>query len=64
MKITIDSKWCKGCALCVRACKKGVLAIGEQRSSGGLHRLQDVRADLPRCLHRGHQGIRGGQNHA
>ena len=35
MKITIDSKWCKGCALCVRACKKGVLAIGEQRSSGG-----------------------------
>ncbi|MFR6424346.1 MAG: ferredoxin family protein [Oscillospiraceae bacterium] len=74
MKITIDSKWCKGCALCVRACK-GVLAIGEQRSSGALpdavcpepgclHRLQDVRAYLPRCLHRGRQGIRGGQNRA
>ena len=35
MKISIDPKWCKGCALCVRACKKGVLAIGGERSRGG-----------------------------
>ena len=35
MKITIDSAWCKGCALCVRACKKGVLEIGHERSRGG-----------------------------
>ena len=28
MTITIDKQWCKGCALCVRACKKGVLEIG------------------------------------
>lgn len=35
MKISIDSKWCKGCGLCVRACPKGVLAIGHERSNGG-----------------------------
>lgn len=35
MKIEIDSQWCKGCALCVRACKKGVLEIGGERSRGG-----------------------------
>lgn len=35
MKIEIDSQWCKGCALCVRACKKGVLTIGGERSRGG-----------------------------
>lgn len=35
MRITIDSKWCKGCGLCVRACKKGVLEIGTERSNGG-----------------------------
>lgn len=35
MKIQIDSKWCKGCALCVRACRQGVLEIGSERSAGG-----------------------------
>lgn len=35
MTILIDSKWCKGCALCVRACPKDVLAMGDQRSRGG-----------------------------
>lgn len=35
MKITISGTWCKGCALCVRACKQGVLAIGKERSKGG-----------------------------
>ena len=35
MKITVDPTWCKGCALCIRACKNGVLAIGTERSKGG-----------------------------
>lgn len=35
MRIDIDKQWCKGCGLCVRACKKGVLEIGHQRSKGG-----------------------------
>lgn len=35
MKIEIESKYCKGCALCVRACPKGVLEIGTERSKGG-----------------------------
>ena len=35
MRIEIDNIWCKGCGLCVRACKKGVLAIGTERSKGG-----------------------------
>ncbi len=35
MIVSVDSKWCKGCALCVRACPKNVLAIGKERSKGG-----------------------------
>ena len=35
VRIEIDNIWCKGCGLCVRACKKGVLAIGTERSKGG-----------------------------
>ncbi len=35
MKIIIDSKWCKGCGICVHFCPKGVLKIGEERSAGG-----------------------------
>jgi 2-oxoglutarate ferredoxin oxidoreductase subunit delta len=35
MKIEIDRTYCKGCLLCVDACKRGVLALGQERSKGG-----------------------------
>lgn len=35
MKISIDRKWCKGCGLCVKICKKGVLEFGDMRSASG-----------------------------
>ncbi len=34
MRISIDRDWCKGCGLCIRACKKDVLALGTERSRG------------------------------
>ena len=55
VRIEIDNIWCKGCGLCVRACKKGVLAIGTERSKGGYlmpYAQPHVRADLPGRLHR------------
>ena len=48
MTITIDSKWCKGCALCVRACPKSVLAIGQERSGGGY--LMPYAKDPDACI--------------
>lgn len=45
MRITIDSRWCKGCALCVRACPKDVLEIGRERSAGGYLMPCAVRAE-------------------
>ena len=48
MTITIDSKWCKGCALCVRACPKNVLTIGQERSSGGY--LMPYAKDIDACI--------------
>ena len=29
MKITIDSKWCKGCGICAAFCPKKVFDLGE-----------------------------------
>ena len=48
MTITIDKQWCKGCALCVRACKKGVLEIGHGRSAGGY--LMPYAKDPEACI--------------
>ena len=38
VKVTIDELICKGCALCVRACPKGVLALSKTRlNAKGYH---------------------------
>ena len=49
MKITIDKKWCKGCGLCIDACQKDVLAIGETRSDRGYLMPEAVNPDA--CIH-------------
>jgi len=33
-QILIDRDYCKGCGLCIRACRQGVLAMGKERSKG------------------------------
>lgn len=35
MRIIIDSKWCKGCEICIRNCPKKVLELGAARSERG-----------------------------
>ena len=33
--ITVDKKFCKGCALCIENCPPDVLAISNERGSAG-----------------------------
>ena len=41
VKITINELVCKGCALCVRACPKDVLAISKTKlNAKGYHRAE------------------------
>lgn len=35
MTITIDSKYCKGCLLCMDTCKKAALKVGTVRNAKG-----------------------------
>ncbi|MDR1946330.1 MAG: ferredoxin family protein [Desulfovibrio sp.] len=35
MKITIDSRYCKGCGLCVAVCKTHALTQGNERNEAG-----------------------------
>lgn len=35
MQIDIDSKWCKGCEICIHNCPKGILKLSEKRSERG-----------------------------
>ena len=43
--LTIDAERCKGCELCIPACRPGVLAM-----SSGLHGLLRLPAGLSRLL--------------
>ena len=59
--ITLRPFYCKGCGLCVDICPTGVLLLsGNKRSKWGhghqvrpgfLHRVQHVRASVPRLCH-------------
>lgn len=35
-KVEIDIEFCKGCGLCIPACKFGVLSIGDKFNSKGI----------------------------
>ena len=35
MRIEVDTKWCKGCGLCVHFCPGNVLAMGSVRNERG-----------------------------
>jgi 2-oxoglutarate ferredoxin oxidoreductase subunit delta len=36
-KIVIDSERCKGCYLCIEACSRHLITVGEQINSGGYY---------------------------
>jgi len=44
MRITIDEKWCKGCGLCIAACKRQVLAFGDNYNTSGYRLPEAVNA--------------------
>ena len=48
MQVAIDRKWCKGCGLCIDACKKGTLAFGTERSDRGY--LMPAVTDINLCV--------------
>ena len=36
-KIVITPDYCKACSLCITACKKGVISLGEESNKMGYH---------------------------
>ena len=36
-KVTFDSEHCKGCGLCVHACPKNIVALGNTLNARGYH---------------------------
>lgn len=48
LKVEFDEERCKGCELCVAACPKQVLAIGEHLNGMGFHPA--VLVDEDRCI--------------
>lgn len=36
-KVTFDKNRCKGCALCVSACPKGIVALSDEINQKGYH---------------------------
>ena len=43
--IVVDSHRCKGCALCIDACPKGVIALARQVNANGYRYAQSEQAD-------------------
>ena len=54
-KVTFDSDRCKGCELCASVCPKHIVAIDQtvinRNGHHGMHRLRQLRQDLPRFHH-------------
>ena len=49
VKLTINDERCKGCALCVRACPKGILRLSETKlNSKGYHPAELT--DVEQCV--------------
>lgn len=45
-KVTFNEDLCKGCALCVKACSKGILALAETKlNAKGYHPAQITNQD-------------------
>lgn len=39
-RVTVDTERCKGCGLCVHACPKGLLAIGQRTNGKGYYAVE------------------------
>lgn len=49
VKLTINEERCKGCALCIRACPKGILRLSETNlNSKGYHPAEIT--DMEQCV--------------
>ncbi|MDD5556233.1 MAG: ferredoxin family protein [bacterium] len=44
-KVTIDSRRCKGCELCVEACPHGVIVMSTALNDRGVHFAQPARLE-------------------
>ena len=47
-KVTFNKNLCKGCALCVGACPKGIVALSEEINQKGYHPAQVT--DEEKCI--------------
>ena len=45
--ITVQEEWCKACALCIEACKPGILQLAEHFNPRGYHPI--VLTEPDRC---------------
>ena len=47
-KVTIDSHLCKGCSLCITACPKGIIEIGNKFNNKGYYVATIT--DMDKCI--------------
>lgn len=47
-KVTFDKDRCKGCALCVGVCPKGIVALSDELNAKGYHPAQVT--DPEKCI--------------
>ncbi|MBE6733837.1 MAG: 4Fe-4S dicluster domain-containing protein [Ruminococcaceae bacterium] len=47
-KVTFDKNRCKGCALCVGACPKGIVALADEINQKGYHPA--IVTDEEKCI--------------
>jgi 2-oxoglutarate ferredoxin oxidoreductase subunit delta len=45
VKVVVKEELCKGCELCVNACPKGALALGDKPNANGYYTVQLVQPE-------------------
>lgn len=48
MQVTVDTKWCKGCQICLHFCPKGVFEMGSVRNEKG--NLSPYAKNIEKCI--------------
>lgn len=49
-EIVVNNEICKGCEVCITACKEQVIAMSESLNSKGYHFAQSINEDCTGCI--------------